>query len=217
MSRIRSLNALLLIGAVIGGVLTYRAARTHRELLAEKNRLEQKVGSLSIKDPSKIQVEALETGEPLHFAWRIYRPADIGCSWQAGTNGRRSWAYGRPREFISRVRFRESYDGQLGLFVNVIRRYRGITLANRQLTDLLRDRWDEIQVEQLGCDHLVIVEPDEVAVLLRLTFSEQLKREAEQILSKDDWEHFRTALFECRLGSEKAFEQAETDQPSADQ
>jgi hypothetical protein len=71
---------------------------------------------------------------------------------------------------------------------------------------MLRDRWDEIQVEQLGSDNVVVLDEDKVATLLRLTLSEALKKEAVQKLDERTARHFRTALFEVRFGSKDAFE-----------
>lgn len=215
MSPIRMLNALLLIAAVIGGVLTYRASQTHQPLLAEQKRLEQKVGTLRIEDPSKMHVRALETGEPLHFTWRVYLPVGSTVLRREDGRARFGWPIREPREFMLRVRFREDDDGVLRVFTQRTNGSGTSELGSRQLADLLRDRWDEIQVEQLGRDHLVVVEPDEVPILLRLTLSEELRREAEQKLSQREWKRFQTELFGYRIGSDKAFQRAAANQSSA--
>ena len=71
-------------------------------------------------------------------------------------------------------------------------------------------------VERCAVDHLVVVEPDEVATLLRLTLSEQLKQEAKEKLSKNQWSRFQPTLFDYRVGSQKAFQKAEADQSAAE-
>ena len=210
MSPIRMLNTLLLIAAVVGSALTYRAGRLRRELLAEQNRLEQLVGSLPIDDPTKMHVRALDTGQPLHFAWRVYLPAGFKSQWRGYSGGGSGGPRSRPRESIARVRFRENDEGILEVFVHSGGSSSRTTTGNRKLAELLHGRWDELEVEQLGRDQLVVVEPDEIATLVRVTFSESLKLDAKQKLSKRSWKRYQETLFDYRFGSHRAFQKAET-------
>jgi hypothetical protein len=205
---IRLLNALLLIAAVIGGVLAYRAAMERQRLLAERARLENKVGSLPIGDPSKVHVRALETGEPLHFAWRVYLPARRNFRWKCSSGGS-SWSAGsRASEFIARVRVRENEHGGLDVFTKQASGSARLGLGNKKLADLLRDRWNEVRVEQLGANGVAVTDANEVTTLLRLTLSDDLKREADQKLKKHFAKRFQTALFDVRFGPDQAFKQA---------
>ena len=206
---IRLLNVVLLIAAVIGGVLAYRAARERQQLLAERRRLENKVGSMPIGDPSKVHVRALETGEELHFAWRVYLPPGFSYTWRCGGDTGVSRSRSQiAREFIARVRLREDERGRLFVFSKHASGSSRLGLGDEQLADLLRDRWDEVRVEQLAADDVVVVDADEVATLLRLTLSDDLKREIEQKLDKHFAKRFQTALFDVRFGSDQAFQQA---------
>jgi hypothetical protein len=212
---IRLLNAVLLIAALIGGVFAYQACRKHQQLLAERERLEKQVGRLRIEDPSKMYVRALETGEELHFAWRVYFPAGFNLRAKNSNSGS-TWVskHAEPIEFIARVRFRERYDGLLNVFTKLAGSRRG-PIGDRRLADLLRGRWDEVQVEQLGSDGQVAIDADEGATFLRLTLSDDLKREAGEKLSKSLATRFQRLLFDMHLGSDKAFQQATTGKPSA--
>ncbi len=211
MSSIRLLNTLLLIAAVVGGVLTYRAARVRRELLTEQHRLEQMVGSLQIDDPTKMHVLALDTGQPLHFAWRVYLPAGFKPQWRKNSGGGGSASSGGAAcEFVARVRFRENDEGRLEVFTKLGSTSGRGGFGNRQLAELLHDRWDEIEVEQLGRDQLVVVESDEIATLVRLALSESLNQDAKQQLPKLFWKRYQATLFEYRVGSQSAFQKAET-------
>jgi hypothetical protein len=203
----RLLNVVLLIAALIGGVLAYRAAAHRQRLLTEKSRLEKLVGSLPVGDLSKTHVRAMETGDELHFAWRVYLPAGFNARWEY--SGGSSWSSG-PREFIARVRLREDERGRLFVFIKGGGGSSRLALGDEQLADLLRDRWDEVRVEQLAADDVVTVEADEVATLLRLTLSDDLKREVEQKLNKYFAERFQTALVDVRFGSDQAFQKAAT-------
>lgn len=205
---IRLLNAVLLIAAVIGALLVYRASTTRQHLLTEKRRLEKMVGSLSVGDRSKLHVRAMETGDALHFAWRVYLPASFKVKWKYGSSGSSSSSSSIPREFITRVRLRESERGSLHVFIKQAGGSSRFEIGDEQLADLLRGRWDEVRVEQLASDVVAVVDADEVATLLRLTLSDDLKREADEKLDKHFAKRFETALLDVRFGSDQAFQKA---------
>ncbi len=200
---IRPLKAILLMAVVIGGVLTYLADTKHQELLTEHRRLEEKFLSLPLEDPSKMHVRALETGEELHFAWRVYSPAGYNCSWW-NNGGGSGWQTTDAEEAVVRVRLREDDDGVLRVFVKEVGGSCFLTLGNRQVTDLLRDRWDEVELEQLGSDGVAVVDADEVTTLLRLSLSDDLKWEFDRKLGADYAQRFQRALLHVRFGPEEA-------------
>src|SRR6185436_11697936 len=70
----RVLNLFLILVAVLGGLLAWQSGRERGRLQAECARLLAITGDLSIDDPSKVYIRALDTREPLHFAWRVYLP-----------------------------------------------------------------------------------------------------------------------------------------------
>ena len=203
---IRLLNGVPLIAAVIGGVLAYRAGTERQHLLAERTRLVKKVGSMAIGDRSKLHVRAIETGDELHFAWRVYVPAGFKVRWEYSNGGYSVSHSSIASEFVARVRLREEERRRLYVFSNQASGSR-LALGDEQLADSLRDRWDEVRVEQLGSDDVTVIEADEVVTLLRLTLSDDLKREADQKLEKDFAQRFQTALFDVRFGPDQAFKQ----------
>jgi hypothetical protein len=208
---IRLLNTVILIAAVIGGVLAYRAAKERQQLLAERRRLEKKVGSLPVDDPAKVHVRALETGEELHFAWRVYLPAAPNLRWKCSSGGSSCYSCyssSGATDFIARVRVRENEQGRFDVFTKQPSGSGRMGLGDEQLADLLRDRWKEVRVEQLGVDGVAVIDANEVSTLLRLTLSDDLKREADQKLKKHFAKRFQTALFDVRFGSDQAFKQA---------
>jgi len=74
---------------------------------------------------------------------------------------------------------------------------------------LLRGRWVQIQVEQLGAEGVAVTELDEVVTVLRLTLADDLKREAKRILDEHDWMRIKEELFTLQFGSDRAFQEAE--------
>jgi hypothetical protein len=91
---IKAINTTLLVITVIGTVFAYRAGNKHRQLLAEQAQLEAEFGQMPIADPSKVYVLALETGEELHFAWRVHFPAKFYPRWQTKSGRGSSSSFG---------------------------------------------------------------------------------------------------------------------------
>jgi hypothetical protein len=82
-------------------------------------------------------------------------------------------------------------------------------LGDSKLAELLRRRWHEIRVEQLGSGSLAVVDTDEVATLLRLTLPDEMKQEAKEKLDADLFNRVEQALVVIEIGSGKAFSQVE--------
>lgn len=202
------LNVTLLIATIVGAVLAYRAVKKHRELSAEHQRLEAKVGSLPIGDPSKVHVRAIPTGEKLHFAWRVYVPAGFQMKLKYGS-GSGTTMYSSAHQFIIRARFQEYKDGTFQVF---IKRGGGASLSqlgDQDLANLLHERWDEVQVEQLGVKDVTVIEADEIAHLLRLTLPDDLQQQAEETVRPSVMRQFKTGLLDIRFGTDAAFQKAE--------
>lgn len=203
----RLINLTLLVGAVVGGLLALKSGRVHNALLQEHRRLERKVGDLDVADPSKAYLRSIATDDPLHFAWRVYLPAGFHARWETGS-GYSSSANSNSREFIARVRFREDEHGMLSMFTKQGGGSSSGGYGNKKVADLVRGRWNEMRIEQLGSDGVVVVDPDEVVSLLRLTLSEEMKAEAKETLSRHYAKRFQDVFFEFRFGANSAFERA---------
>ena len=207
--QIKLLDGTLLVLAVCGVLLTLYATAQRHWLLDQRDRLEGEIGSLAIQDRSKVHVQAIETGERMQFAWRVYVPAGFHFRWQDNHGSGESGLVPRAGGVIARVWVCPSNErGKLRAYTKWGISHLDSGFGNRQLVDLLHDRWDEVQVEQLGSENAVIINDNEVATLLRLKLPDDLKREAEQVLDRHDRPRLRTGLFEISFGSEEAFQQA---------
>ena len=168
---------------------------------AEYQRLTRTTGDLPIGDPSRVHVRALETGEPLHFAWRIYLPPHYQMIIRDQNGGRSTSSSSESAEFIARVRIREDGKGGLELYRRFSNGSSRGGFADQTLAELLRGRRDKVVVEQLGADDLATLGPDEPAVLLRLSLPKEMEAEARAKLSpglveEDDFPTF----YELNLG-----------------
>jgi hypothetical protein len=200
----RSLFAWFLIAMVVGGgVMAWRTGRERSRLTARHERLVKSTGELSIKDASKIYALALDTGEPLHFAWHFYFPPNckqrLRCRFG---NQLHSMPASAPSQAdsIGRVRFGQDDDGTMELFFHFGPVARGMSLEDSELEDLLRGRWDQVKVEQLGAPGVAVVDPDQPAVLLRITLPEDLQTDARTKLSAENQRLFVPVVFEVMLG-----------------
>lgn len=193
------LNIALLIAIAIGGLLAWRTGEERGRLAARYSRLERITGDFAIDDPSKVYYLALDTGEERHFAWRVYLPPNYTqIIKHNGGHQNTSWSSG-PVQAIARVRIRENDQGQLMIYTQVPGGSSLMTLGDRALADLLRDRWDEVRVEQLGLGGVAAVAPDQPAVLLRLTLPDSMLDEARKKLDSFILERHVPVLLDLQL------------------
>jgi hypothetical protein len=189
----------LLLVVLVGGILAWQTSRERSRLTARHSRLARVTGDLLIVDATKVHALALNTGYPLHFAWRVYLPPNYSQKLRGGgmmfTPGS-----GQPAEFIARVRLRPRHDGDMDVYTHVGKASIRISLGNNALAELLYNRWDKIKVEQLGAPELAVIKADQPAVLLKLTLPDDLQSEAQKKLSPNQQQQFDPVLFELNLG-----------------
>jgi hypothetical protein len=197
----RAADLFLLLVFLIGGVWAWTSGRERGRLEADYRRLTRATGDLPIADPTKVHFRAIETGEPLHFAWRVYLPPNYQFFMRTRTGSMSSSTASDSREYIARVRFRED-DGILNVYEHFSGSSSRGSFGDRSLAGLLHGRWEKVLVEQLGAPNLATVEPDGSAVLLRLTLPEDMQAEARKTLDPYTLEKFIPVLFEMEIGPE---------------
>ena len=188
---------------LVGGVFAWRSGTERKRLEGEVARLVRVAGDLTIVDPSKIHVQAIETGKPLHFAWRVYIPPNAQV-WIRDNIGGLSSVSGGPKEFIARVILRNPPEG------GMLQGFREFDLSNSRLSmgspelaDFLRGHEPELRVEQLGVGKVAVIAKNEPAVLLRLAWPESMKAKIAGTLPPLDQYHFAENLLLIRPGPEK--------------
>lgn len=197
----RIIDWFLLIVALVGGVLAWQTGRERIRLAERYDRLVKVAGELPIGDPSKVYFRALDTGEPLHFAWRVYLPRSY-----AQTIASRSSTLllasssGRATECIARVRFRRDDRGNMEVYAHFTNVSTRATVGDERLADLMRGRWAEVRVEQLGSPNVAVLKPDQTAVLLRLALPDDIQAEIRRRLPTEA-SRYVPVLFEFDLGS----------------
>jgi hypothetical protein len=195
-------DLILMVALVVGGVLAWQSARERARLKVDYERLVRATGDLPISDPTKAHFRALETGEPLHFAWRVYLPPNYSMIVRSN-GGTGNYSGSGSQDLIARVRFRPDDAGNWEVF----RIFAGSSsrgkFCGKELAGLLKGRTDKILVEQLGAKEIAMVEPKGSAVVLRLTLPEAMQAEARKTLPEYEQHRFIPDLFRLEIGPEK--------------
>lgn len=200
----RLTDILLLLVIVIGGGFAWRSGRERSRLQETFTRLSRKTGDLTIGDPSRVHLHALNTQGPLNLAWRVYLPANYHVRLATSLGGSESTTSSASNESIARMRIREGEDGLLEIYWRFTGGSTRMRLGDHALAKLLHGRWDRILVEQLGSSDVASLDPDQPAILVRLTLPEDIQAEARKTLSEDAQKRFIPTLFELKLGPPNA-------------
>lgn len=190
----RLLELLLLPVLLLGGVLAWQSGRERSRLAARYDRLSRVAGELPIADPSKLYVQAIPTGEPLHFAWRVYAPANYRLIVRDRSGGESSSMSNNPNEFIARARIREE-EGVLYAYWRIAGGSSKTSFGDLSLVKFLRENGSAVRVAQLGSDGCNVIEPTQSATLLRLTLPDDAKKSLSPYAQT-----FVPVLFDLELG-----------------
>jgi hypothetical protein len=194
----RLLHLCLSVLTLVGLVLAWRTGHERQVLLREYERLLGLVGDLPLTDRDKIQIQAIDTKEPLHFAWRVYLPAKTEIRATYGGGSSTSFNSDQ-REFIARFRIREHSDGSLRAYTKFAGSSSQSGLGDDSLARFLRGHWEQIQVEQLGAGKPAIVSPGNAALLLRLKLPHELNRRAADEVDARSLQSKLPVLFELHI------------------
>lgn len=180
----RLLDLAVLAAILVGGVLAWRSGAERVRLEGRYRRMARTAGDLSVVDPTKVYFLALETDEPLHFAWRMHAPANYPMIFShagGGGSGSSTSSSSTPADAIIRVRCRRDEAGRLQVFLKA---YGGSSLlaVEDDMAKFLAGREDELIVERLAADGPVEVDPSASATLLRVAMPASMIAEARATL-----------------------------------
>ena len=183
----RAVELILIAAVLVGGVLAWRTGRERARLGSEYARLARLAGDFEIADTTKAHVLALDTGEALNYAWRVYLPPNYNLIVRS-TEGGSSSTTSNAEDIIIRIRIRPESNqdqGQYEIFENFGHGSGRSGFGDQRLAGLIRGHEREIVVEQLGAGKVAVVEPDQNAVLLRLKLPANLEAKARETLGAD--------------------------------
>jgi hypothetical protein len=193
------LDLFLLLVIIIGGILAWQTGRERSRLSERHARLVRVTGDLPITDPSQVHIQALETDQPMEFAWRVYYPANYAQVLRHPNGGSSRSPSTTSTEFIARVAFRRDDRGIMNVYTHFEGSSGRFSFGDESLAELLRNHWDKLRVEQIGSPALTALKPDRPATLLRLTMSEELQDEARKTLSPHA-KYYVPDVFQLELG-----------------
>lgn len=199
----RAFELILLLATLVGGVLAWSSGQELSRLSKEFDRLARTTGNLAIGDPDKVHLMALDTGDPMHFAWRVYFPANYPVVLAQGNGNQSSSSSSVPTEAILRVRFRQSDKGYLDVYTKALHGSSRLSIGDKALADLLRGRWGEIKVEQAGAKEVFVIGQDEKVSLIKLTLPDAMQEEAKRKLSASILKNRIPVLYDLKLGTAK--------------
>lgn len=156
-----AIDSTLAAAALIGGVFAVRAGGERMELAAHHARLVAAAGELPVEDPTLIYIKALDTGDPLHFAWRVYLPGKISLKVQTrmGGTSSSSGSHSDPQDFIARVRLREEAPNQVRVYTKFAGGGGAMGYDSPELARFLREHAHDLKVEQLGRTATATIDP----------------------------------------------------------
>ena len=175
-----AIDLILAAAILIGGALALRAGRERAGLSEHHARLVAAAGELPVEDPNLIYIKAIDTGDPLHFAWRVHLPANINLKIQTRTGGgsssNASWRSSAD-DFIARVRLREDEPDQVHVYTKFAGGGGYSGFGSPALARLLREHGRDLKVEQLGRSGAPTLDPNapNPTILLRLGLPETLR------------------------------------------
>ncbi|MGN6544688.1 MAG: hypothetical protein ACTHK7_06545 [Aureliella sp.] len=171
----------------------------------EHTRLTDVAGELVITDPDQLHIQAIDTGEPLRFAWRVYAPGGQAIVFHFGSSGQplgsSTHQDPEPHESFASVCFTEQRPpGQAGVYCFFENTSDFCSLAPPGMFEFLRDHWNELEIEQLGAREVARVKPGDSATMLRVKLSPSLMQKArEKNLATPTSDGPTPTCFECRL------------------
>ena len=105
-----------------GCFLAWQSGRERSRLEARYERMVRIAGDLPIEDPSMVYVSAVDTGEPLHYAWHFHLPPNYSLILRnetgGGSGGSSTSSSTGSRDFIGRVRFQPDEQGLLTVYTH---------------------------------------------------------------------------------------------------
>ena len=71
------LNAILILIILIFGAKLVMRGQEYRTLARERSELLEKLDGFRVRDSSKYLVQAVDTGDPMLFMWRVHKPGGL--------------------------------------------------------------------------------------------------------------------------------------------
>ena len=108
-----------------------------------------------------------------------------------------------PLSFIANVRFREGETGVLRVWWGFEETAAVVSVGGAELNELLAGRWGDMKVEQLASDGRIVMKSGELNSLLRISMPDEMREEAQKVLSPQVSDLYVPELYHLQLGVTK--------------
>jgi hypothetical protein len=199
---LKTVNAGLLLTALVGVYFAIRAGSQMRELRAEHRLLAVELGSLDVQpeNDDKLHLVAIKTDDPLDFAWQIYVPGGFRLKFTekvgSGSSGSSGSSTSDPYFDLVRVRLRKQPGGGWQIWMKYRNGSSRFGVSPHEAT--LLERPDLLAVEQIGTAGAAVLDGQQVGTMLRLSPRDASDSEP---------------LLEICIGSQQAFERLKATTP----
>ena len=189
-------NVFLLIATVVGLSFSVGEGIEQRDLSQRYQILAAEVGYLNPSAEEGLQVITLKDGGRSHFRWRVCIPDKHRM--KVNTFAGVKYVEG-PANFIAHARFRDGEDGESQVWLNFEDFEMAGSFVSPRWRQLLAERWDGLEVDQLGGDGKEVIKPDETRTLLRIRMPDNMQADAQQVLSPEAVKQAVSVLYELRV------------------
>ncbi|WP_254510634.1 hypothetical protein [Anatilimnocola floriformis] len=168
----RIIKLLLPVAFIVGACFFCQSSFRRSQLAKEHAQLTRQLGTFDRTSNDKIYLRAVDTGEPLHFAWRMFLPANYQFGMQTKVIGPGGGISSADQEFILRYRLYE--QGEKWFVYSEIFDFRhggSIEVKSPELLEFLSQRPEkirELRVDQFARDETKTLGPQEAVDLLKL-------------------------------------------------
>ncbi len=196
-------NIVLVVIALIGVWKSISLQSQTIELKKILQRLKTQFGDLEIGDPALIHIRAIKTNEPLHFAWRVYVPANCKCATSMMSGGSSLGSSGTfssaPSHFIARVRLYKNAQGELGIYETWQSGSSYSSVANSDLMDHLRENASLFDIELAGEDETIAIAPGQTMTILKISVPPELQAQHPEWQQNNDIKHYLPTVLQLQL------------------
>jgi hypothetical protein len=201
----RWLNGVLVLVALVGLLFAVQQGLVKQTLSGEYGILAAEVGYLESTGDDGVCVIALPTRDPMHFRWRIFVSASEKIYWKNRRRGGEEVGIpvDGPLSFIANVRFREGETGMLRVWWGFEQTATVVSVGGAELNELLAGRWADMKVEQLASDGRTVMKSGELTSLLRISMPEEMREEAQKVLSPQVSNLYVPEFYHLQLGIKK--------------
>ena len=182
------LNAILILIILIFGAKLVMRGQEYRTLAQERSELLEKLDGFRVRDSSKYLVQAVDTGDPMLFMWRVHKPGGLRTGYlkRIADRGANVFAFGGSWENkLERVSARfEFFGDELYVDMQTARGGHRTRVVDAELLAICQQHWEDLEIEVLGQEGAIEIDVNQEVVLLHIVVPDKLVTKLEAMFGK---------------------------------